>query len=139
MDIYKPTEDDLRPLLEQATAKQSVDKWMEKFLAGTKRILLANPLRYRGYGPYWWPLKKLYLDRDDHSFGEFVDQQWLATMAYAKPEFTLLAAFAYEEMRTTKNFIDDPYHVLDNPDGSDSVEYASNDPEMEMMAIAAGL
>jgi hypothetical protein len=135
MDIYKPSEDDLQILLQEATASQPVDQWIEKFLANLKAILLKNPLRYRAYGPYWWSLKKLFVDRDDLAFGDFVDQEWFTAMDYGKPELNILAGFSYEEMRTTKNLIDDPFHVMETADGDDAVEFASNDPEMEMMAI----
>ena len=135
MDIYKPSENDLQPLLDQATANQPVDQWIEKFLANLKTILLKSPLRYRTYGPYWWPLKKLFIDRDDLSFGDFIDLEWLLTMDLGKPEFNILAAFAYEEVRMAKNFVDDPFHVMETTDGGDAVEFASSDPEMEMMAV----
>jgi len=137
MDIYKPSENDLQPLLDQATASQTIEQWMEKFLATVKTILLKSPLRYRTYGPYWWALKKLYIDRDDLTFGDFIDLEWLLSMDYGKPEFNILAAFAYEELRMAKNLIDDPFHTMDTEDGGDSVEFASNDPEMEMMAVSS--
>lgn len=137
MDIYKPSEDVLQPMLHEATAaNQSVDRWIEKFLANLKGILLKTPLRYRAYGPYWWPLKKLLIDRNDLTFGELIDQEWFSAMDYGKPEFNILAAHAYEEVRLTKNLIDDPFHIMETLDGGDAVEFASNDPEMEIMALS---
>lgn len=134
-NIYKPSEDDLRPLLAEATASQTQEQWVDKFLLNLRTILLANPLRYRTYGPYWWGLKKIFLDRDDLVFGESIDREWLEAMDYGKTEYNILAAFAYEELRITKNFVDDPFHVMETEGGDDSVEYASNDPEMETLAV----
>ncbi len=135
MTIYKPSTQDLQPLLDQATANQPVDQWMEKFLANLRTILLESPLRYRVYGPYWWPLKKLFIDRGDLIFGDFIDQAWLLDLDYGKPEFNMLAAFVHEELRLTKNFLDDPFHAMETIDGGDTIEFASNDPDMEMMAV----
>jgi hypothetical protein len=132
MDIYKPSENDLQPFLMQAVAKQPLDQWIEKFSANLKVILLKSPLRYRTYGPYWWPLKKIYIDKEDFSFGDFLDQEWFSTMDYGKPELNIMAAFLYEDMRMAKNMIDDPFHVMETIDGGDAVEFASNDPDMEM-------
>ncbi len=132
MNIYKPSENDLQPLLDQATANQPVDQWIDKFLANLKAILLKSPLRYRAYGPYWWLLKKAYIDKEDFSFGGFLDREWLSTMDYGKPELNIVAAFLYEDMRTAKNMIDDPFHVMETVDGGDAIEFGSNDPEMEM-------
>ena len=135
MNIYKPSQDDLQPLLGQATKDQTAEQWMEKFLTNLKANLLKEPLRYRTYGPYWWLLKKIYIDQSDLSFGESIDQEWFDALDYGKPEFNILAAFAYEEVRVTKNMLDDPFHTMDTPDGDDYIEFASSDPDMEMMAI----
>lgn len=135
MDIYKPAVQDLQPLFEQATASQDKEKWIDRFLEAAKTILLKDPLRYRAYGPYWWLLKNEFIKRDDLSFGESIDREWIDTLDYGATEWNLLSVFAYEEVRITKNLIDDPFHVMETPDGDDSVEFASNDPEMEMMAI----
>jgi len=130
--ISKPAESDLQGILEQATAGQTLEAWKKKFLAGLKAILTKDPTRYRAYGPYWWPLKKVYIDQGDLAFGESVDLEWLEAMDYGKPELNIIAAHAYEEVRICKNMVDDPFHVMETVDGSDSVEFASDDPEMEM-------
>jgi len=135
MEIYRPTVQDLQLLLDQATENQDKEKWIDGFLRVAKTILLKNPLRYRAYGPYWWLLKNEYIKRDDLSFGAFIDREWFESLDYGATEWNLLAAFAYEEMRITKNLIDDPFHIMDMLDGDDSIEYASNDPEMETMAL----
>ena len=135
MDIYKPSEQELLTLMHEATANQTVDVWLEKFITNLKKILLQHPSRYRNFGPYWWIVKKAYIDRGDMSFGESIDLEWQAAMDYGKPELNIMAAFAYEELRTSKNMLDDPFHDMESTDGSNSVEFASNDPEMEMMIV----
>ena len=134
-EVYKPAVEDLKPLFEQAIAGQDKGKWIDGFLRAAKTILLNTPLRYRAYGPYWWLLKNEYLKGDDLSFGDSMDQEWLSSLGYGETEWNLLAAFAYEEERITKNLVDDPFHTLETADGDDSVEYASNDPDMEMMGM----
>jgi hypothetical protein len=136
MDISKLSEQDLQPLLQEAIANQTKEDWMKKFLENLKKILLETPARYRGFGPYWWSLKKVYVDRGDISFGDFIDLEWQMAMDYGKPELNIMAAFVYEELRTSKNLLDDPFHTMDNIDGSDSVEFASSDPDMEIMALS---
>ena len=137
MDVYKPTEDDLTPLLAQATAGKSLEEWTEKFLANLKALLLREPIRYRAFGPYWWALKKIFIAKGDLSFGEEIDLEWLEAMDYGKPELNILAAFAYEEQRLAASLIDDPFHIMETADGGDHVEFASSDPEMEIMAVVA--
>lgn len=139
MDIYKPSEEQIQPFLDQGMAGRTLDQWMEKFLSSLKTILLDNPLRYRAYGPYWWPLKKMFIDRSDLSFGDFIDAEWLSIMDYGKPEENIIAACIYEDIRVAKNLIDDPFHVMETADGADAIEYASNDPDMEMMVIVKGV
>ena len=135
MNIWKPSEEDLKPILEQATAGTTVEEWREKFLANLKALLLREPIRYRAFGPYWWAVKKIFIDLLDFSFGEEIDLEWAEALDYGKPELNLLAAFAYEEQRLAASLVDDPFHVLETADGEDAVEFASSDPEMEIMAI----
>jgi hypothetical protein len=137
MPIYKPREDDLAPLLQEATvrANQTVEEWIPKFLAAVKRVLGRNLLRYRGYGPYWWLIKKALIDREDLGFGEHIDLEWFEAMDYGKPEINLLAAWAYDDQRFNVGLMSDPYHTLEDLEG-EMVEYISNDEEMEALAVA---
>jgi hypothetical protein len=133
VDIYKPSEQDLQPLLQEAMANQTKEVWIEKFLENLRKVLLQNPVQYRTFGPYWWILKKVYIDHGDLIFGEFIDLEWNTAMDYGTPELNIMASFVYEELRTSKNMIDDPFHTMESVDGGDSVEFASSDPDMEMM------
>lgn len=138
MQIYKPTEEDLHPLLDEATteAGQTIEEWMPKLLASLKSILLASPLQYRSYGPYWWLLKKAYIDVGDLAFGIFIDLFWLQAMDYGRPELTLLAAWAYSDARFNRGLATDPSHILEEISGDEpeAVEYVSADLDMETLA-----
>jgi len=136
MRIAKPTEEDLQPLLTEATteAGQTVEEWMPRLLASIKAVLLATPLRYRAYGPYWWALKRAYIDSGDTTFGNFLDMEWLQAMDYGKPELNLLAAWAYSDARFNRGLTTDPWHLLEDLSGDEpeEIEYVSVDPDMEM-------
>ena len=138
MRIAKPTEEDLQPLLSEATteAGQTVEEWIPRLLASIKAVLLASPLQYRSYGPYWWALKRAYIDSKDMTFGTFIDLSWLQAMEYGKPELDLLAAWAYSDSRFNRGLMTDPWHILEDisEDEPEAIEYISVDPDMETLA-----
>lgn len=134
--IQKPTKDELTPLFIEATQNQKAEEWEQKLIDGIVGILHANPLRYRCYGPYWWLLKSVLIDRDVMDFGNHVDREWFESLDYGDPGYNLLASWVYEDTRFgTGQMITNPYHVLTDQDG-ESFEFACNDEEMEALAAA---
>jgi hypothetical protein len=133
MDIQKPTEEQLRPLINEACVNQTAEEWIEKILEAIKSVIQKKPLRYRGYGPYWWLIKKMLIDRSFLEFGEHLDREWVDALDYGSDKLNLAAAFAYEDARfETVNIYGDT-HTMATATGS--VEYISADKEMEVMAL----
>lgn len=62
MHIHKPTPEQLGALLDKATKNQTIEKYRETFLSANKRIIGKDPLRYRSFGPYWWLVKRGFVD-----------------------------------------------------------------------------
>lgn len=134
MEIQKPTKAELKPLYTEAMQGQAEEEWFKKILSSIAEILRKTPLRYRGYGPFWWVVKKALLDHGYAEFGEHLDQEWLESLECGEPAYDLLCAWWYEEMRFgVGQMIMGPYHSLVGADG-ESFEYVSGDDEMEMKA-----
>jgi hypothetical protein len=131
MDIQKPTRDELEHLRAAALEGQTENEWVKKILSSIAGILRETPLRYRGYGPYWWIVKKALIDNECLEFGEHLDREWLESLGHDDLVFDLLCAWWYEEMRFAPGqIITDPYHSLLNAEG-EPFEYVSGDEEME--------
>jgi hypothetical protein len=128
--IHKPTKEQLKPLLDEACSNQTEEQWIEKLLEAIKTVIEKQPLRYRGYGPYWWLIKRMFIERGFLDFGEHVDLQWLEAMDYGDEKFNLAAAFAYEDVRFETVNVYDSYHTLDTDAGT--VDYVSADEDMEL-------
>ena len=139
MDIQKPTKAELKPLYDEAMQGQTEEEWFKKILSSIAGILRKAPLRYRGYGPYWWLVKKSLIDHGYTEFGGHLDQEWLESLECGDPVYDLLCAWWYEEMRFgVGQMIMDPFHSLVGADG-EPFEYASGDEEMETKAATHGL
>jgi len=132
-NIQKPSKEDLQPLIDEACKSQSKDEWIEKLLNAIKTVILSNPLRYRGYGPYWWLIKRMMINRNFLEFGEHLDREWIETLDYGSDEFNLAAAFAYEDARfETTNVYGDTHTIVTT---TGSIEYFSDDGDIEIMAV----
>jgi hypothetical protein len=135
MDIYKPSANDLQPLLDQAISGQTVDNWVDIYLKNLKILLSKNPLRYRTYGPYWWLLKKAMVDHDIYTFGTSIDKEWLDRLDYGNEAINIISAHAYEDARVDMGMnVLDSSHLLEDLDG-EPYEYLSDDSEMEIKAV----
>ena len=129
--IEKPTKEVLAELIDQACENQTEEEWIEKFLSGIKGLLSKSPARYRGYGPYWWLIKKALIDKGEHSFGEHIDAEWFETMDYGDTAFNLAAAYLYEDMRTDSvNLFDDAHYLSD--EAGETVIFNSSAEDMEI-------
>jgi hypothetical protein len=128
--IEKPSKEALDRLISQAVGNRSVAEWTAALLAAIRTLLLRNPKRYRGFGPYWWLVKRMFVEAGDLSFGEHLDQQWIEAMDCGEAKYNLAAAWAYEDARFNVVNIMEPVHVM--IDDGDPVEFMSADEEMEM-------
>ena len=129
--IEKPTKEVLAELIDQACGNQTEEEWIEKFLSGIKKLLSKSPARYRGYGPYWWLIKKALIEKGEMSFGEHIDAEWFEAVDYGDTAFNLAAAYLYEDMRTDSvNLFDDAHYLSD--EAGETVIFISSDEDMEI-------
>jgi hypothetical protein len=135
MKIAKYPEEELRTFLAESLAESNIteEEWKPKLLESTKTILTKTPIHYRMYGPYWWNLKKMFIDAGDFTFGEFIDAEWVSIMDYGNVSTNLIAAWVYAESRFGLGLIVESSHRLDDISGSEveSIEYVLVDLDME--------
>ena len=91
-----PTLDALKPS-QLVSGELSREDWQKRMLEGYKGILLRNPIQYRGFGPFWWILKKEMLDAGIADFGDSLDAEWVERIDYGDPVLNILSAYAYAE------------------------------------------
>lgn len=125
--IEKPTMEELDVVI--ANGGKPDNEWIASILAAIRSLLLKNPKRYRGYGPYWWLVKKMFVEAGDLEFGEHLDAQWIEALDYGEAKYNLAAAFAYEDARFNVMNLMEPVHVM--IEDGDPIEYVSADEEME--------
>ena len=131
MKIEKPKESDLQSLVDLGAMGTTEADWIEKLLSAIRAQLVKSPIRYRGYGPYWWPLKKMFIDREDYEFGEYIDAAWLKATDYGQEKFNMAAAFLYVDTRFEHTNIYEPHHQMNDEDG-EPIDFISNDEDMEI-------
>jgi len=127
-NIYKPTKEDLQPLIEQVG---DLVTWEQKFVKALADFLAKNPLRYRGYGPYWWLVKQALIEHGETQFGDHVDAQMVEALDYGERTSNLIAAFTYSEGMFDLGKMTDSYHMID--DDGEQREYIIADDEMEIL------
>lgn len=133
--IEKPSRNDLDQFLESFLAGIDAEQWHKGVLVGLKAFFQKNPLRYRSYGPYWWLIKKAFIDAGDFTYGQALDEKWIAELGYSDPIYDLAAAIFYEDARFGYINTLDAHHQMADGAG-ESVEYVSNDDDMEIRSAA---
>ena len=130
MKIILPTVEQLQPLYDEAVEGQTEEQWLDNFLNSVVTLLKKDPLWYRAYGIYWWPLKQLLINRDLVPY-DHVDAEWVERVNYDNKAYLVLAAFAYHDDRQNIGAQLDEVHVLEYDDGTiDS--YTMVDEELEL-------
>jgi hypothetical protein len=133
--FYKPTKEDLKPLLDQIGDLAS---WELKFIKSLNGFLEKNPLRYRGYGPYWWLVKQALIEHGINQFGDELDNAAAESMDYGNRAINLVAAHAYSEITFDQGLMTSNSHQMETTDG-ESIEYIVADDEMEMLHMVKQL
>lgn len=138
--IYKPEDAMLTDLMAEATqnGKVSPDQWQARYLEGAKALLQANPIQYRSYGPFWWLLKRAFIQGGTLVFGEHLDAEWLEATEYGDPAKNLMATFVYAEYAINHGLIRSSEHAIGYLDG-ESDFYVLADEDMEALAAAKTL
>jgi hypothetical protein len=140
------TEEFLQRELEKILATAGIDKdaWKTKIMAGLKTLLKQYPARYRGFGPYWWGLKKCFLDAGDDALGDSIDAEGIEAFDFEDEAHAILAAVMFEDNESAYGRVGkggENTHILDIPGTIDggTFEYTVIDEDMERMAaIIAG-
>jgi hypothetical protein len=125
------TEQDLIPIIKEATSDCDEELWATRFLAGAASLLKRNPVMYRSFGPFWWPLKK-YLQDSGLNSGEPVDDELFDQVTMGSKSLDIAAAYAYHDWSTSNMSIKDTVHIVQSSDGED-VEYQVIDDEFEAL------
>jgi hypothetical protein len=134
-NIIKPEKDQVEELIKVAMngLTTTIREWESNFSASLVEFLQKNPLRYRGFGPYWWLVKRALIDRGHLEFGDFIDAEVYEAFDYGKPSINLAAAFSYSEERFSLGSMYESRHAIEHEDG-DTTEYVLVDEDMELLA-----
>ncbi|MCV6588699.1 MAG: hypothetical protein OIF57_06680 [Marinobacterium sp.] len=126
-DLLKYSEDDLQELIQ---AEGLDDDFVPGYLDSVAGVLNKNPTMYRSYGPYWWPLKRLLIQRGHQDlFGTEVDDSVADQLTYTTDQLTVAAIYSYSERVMAAGTMYSNSQLVDTPDGAES--YLIADEEIE--------
>ncbi|MCP5335200.1 MAG: hypothetical protein H7A08_05845 [Oceanospirillaceae bacterium] len=120
--------------LEAALAKEGITpdrQWALKVIGSIVKLLKQDPLRYRTYGHYWWPLKKL-LAQEGHYFGE--DEGPVLGVLYDDTAHLLVAAIMLSNQRLLNGHAADNIFHIQRADG-EVLQYVLEDADMEALVL----
>lgn len=129
LNFYKPTKEDLKPLIDEIG---DIVSWETKFVSSMVDFLAKNPLRYRGFGPYWWLVKQAIIEHGETRFGDEVDNEIVEALDYGERAINLIAAHAYSESMFDLGNMTESRHSMATTDG-ESVDFIIADDEMELL------
>lgn len=127
--------DDLTAMLDaiaSETGQKNSGVWADSVLEGFARLVDKTPGAYITFGPYWWPVKQLLVDRGLMNLDP-PDSDKLQEVSFGSDSLNIAAAFAahnycIDSMSTSSNTVS----VLDM-DSGDTVDYLLLDEEMEAL------
>jgi hypothetical protein len=109
------------------------------YLRGVANTLSRHPAQYRGFGPYWWPLKALLVDAGYTQFGvDIDDDEALSALTYSTPSLTVAAAYTFAEHAFSTGLLTSPSHTVTYTDGETGT-YEVGDEEIEGILLARTL
>lgn len=131
MNYLVPTVADLAELLDEATAKTQKSKYVESYLINLMALLKSNPRTYRAYGPYWWPIKRMLINRLIADFGDNVEAVTVDKFFIEDEANTIIAAWAYQNYQFNNGYQNSPYHMLPITNDDEDYEYCLIDDSIE--------
>lgn len=134
VNAIKYSEDELKPLLEEAKETESEIGFVKSFLSGVARSLIANPETYRSFGAYWWPLKEIMIEHGIMLFGTGLESETTEHFRYESDELTCCAAYAMQQTKLANHSFLSSDNLLDALEG-EVIEYVLNDTKMEDLAL----
>ena len=112
--LYKPDIDTiLKPLLEQGTenGKKTRGEWLAGIIPALANVLRKDPRQYMSFGPYWWLVKKCFINAGIDDFGDFIDAEWFEKATYSDPVWDI-AGFAYQEFSAANGMFYSHSHLI---------------------------
>jgi len=125
------TEQALIPIIEEGSSDSDEEQWAAGFLASAAGLLKRNPVMYRSFGPFWWPLKK-YLQDGGLNGGEPVEDELFDQVTMGSKSLDIAAAYAYHDWTISNMGTTNTVHIVQSTDGED-VEYQVIDDEFETL------
>jgi len=126
---------------QEASKALGPELWLERVLTALDAALRSKPLIYRGYGPYWWNVKKAlreYFINPERCYEGEGEQTTEADFDLGSHHLNLTAAILYESMFSESNFLGTADHLIESPEG-DSLEYGLEDPDLEALILVSSL
>lgn len=133
VDVLKYSKDELAPLLVEALENKSDTDFVRTYLSGVVRSLIENPLIYRSFGAYWWPLKELIIENGVTVLGDNLEAETTEHFRYEEDSLTCCAAYAMQQTKLKDNQLLSSDNLLDLV-GGDVQEYALYDVKLEELA-----
>ncbi|WP_419238296.1 hypothetical protein ACN08P_23515 (plasmid) [Photobacterium leiognathi subsp. mandapamensis] len=130
MNYLVPSVADLEHLLAEATAETEQTEYVESYLTKLVDLLKSNPRTYRAYGPYWWAIKRMLINRLISDFGDNVEAVTVDKFFIEDEANTIVASWSYQNYQFTNGNQTSPFHVLPLVDDED-YEYCLVDDSME--------
>ena len=117
--------------LKDAIGNKSRESWRIKILGTIAGILHDDPVRYRGFGLYWWNLKKALLTAGYEEYGLELDNDIADQVDYQSKDLNIAAAVLYESWRLDQGLQSNPNHTI--VEGDESGDYTLIDQDMEIV------
>lgn len=140
MEVLKVSVESLQSFIADNKADLTDEQFTNDYLDSVIEGLKLTPGLYRTYGGYWWPLKRLLMERPSYpdEFGTDVDTELDSAFSYDSAELTIAAAYIEQQANLSDKMMSDTHFVYEAPDG-ESVEVILEDPDMERLLFAAQL
>jgi hypothetical protein len=137
MDLDKLPDDTLRSFIEDNRGGLTDDDFVNRYLDTVIDGLMLNPLLYRTYGGYWWPLKRLLIARPDYKpeCGDSFDTDLNQLFSHSEDILTVAAAYLEQAKNLTDKMLSDNHFIYDAA-GGESFELTLEDPDMERLLFA---
>jgi hypothetical protein len=127
-----PTEEELAPLLEEATSNKEKSEFVALFVKNLASILDSKPIMYRAYGMYWWALKEMLVNNGISRFGESLEVGTLNVFNYEDKALLCCAAWAYHGYNVDNGLVYSSTHFAAIANDEDYTYYLE-DLEMESL------
>lgn len=125
MKIARFDEAELQALID---AEAGDGDFVAAYLDGVASTLGRHPEQYRGFGPYWWPLKRLLIAAGHAQFGDEIDDEDTAeALTYPSPALTVAAAYAFAEHAMSVGMHMSPAHVVELADGEQATYWIGDE------------